>query len=110
MKINVAHGGRCFDPFFHLAMTCLLSNANGQEIRRNVALDLNTERLADSEPSRATKSEQHPFFRLFVACQTSHDRRREARSVLFRLLDQWKVHKLVVPLAWMDLIAVAIDN
>ena len=91
-------------------MTYLLPDADSQEIRRDVLVDFDAERLADSKASRATKDEQHTFFRPLIPRQACHHRRREARRALFRLLDQWNVHELVVPLAWMDLITVIIPD
>ena len=64
MDVHVAEGVRRLQPGFHFAVTCLLPDADGSEIGRDVLVDLNTECLAYPKASRTAKNEQHTFFRL----------------------------------------------
>jgi len=46
MDVHVAEGVRRLQPNFHLTVTCLLPDADGSEIGRDVLVDLNTKCLA----------------------------------------------------------------
>jgi hypothetical protein len=46
MDVHVAEGVRRLQPGFHFAVTCLLPDADGSEIGRDVLVDLNTKCLA----------------------------------------------------------------
>ena len=72
MDVHVAEGVRCLQPRFHLTVTCLLPDADGSEIGRDVLVDLNTKCLAYSETSRAAKNEQHTLLRHLPFRQSSH--------------------------------------
>jgi hypothetical protein len=49
MEVYLPVRGCCFQPLLHLAMASLLVDGDGQEIRGDVLVNFDSERLSDSQ-------------------------------------------------------------
>jgi hypothetical protein len=80
-------------------MMNFLLDGDGQEVWRDVLVNLDAKYLSDSKTASTTQNENHSFPFLLPRSQARHHFRGKGRGVLFFLLDDWHVNELVVPLS-----------
>jgi hypothetical protein len=61
MKIDLTKAVRRFEPVLDLAVTNLLIDGEGQEVRRDVLIDLDAQHLSDSQTRCSAQDKNHPF-------------------------------------------------
>ena len=68
VKINLAKAIRCLEPLFNPTVMNFLLDKDGKEVRRNVLVNLNAKRLADSKTTSTTQNENHPLSLFLPPC------------------------------------------
>jgi hypothetical protein len=61
VEVNLAKAVRCFESLFDPTVMNFLLDKDGQEIRRDVFVNLDTKRLSDSETTSTAQNENHPL-------------------------------------------------
>src|SRR5438132_10532233 len=72
VKIDLAKAVRRLEPLLDFAVSNLLLNVEGQEVGRDVLIDLDTEHLSDSQTCGTTENEDHPFSCFLLPRLTRH--------------------------------------
>ena len=60
VEINLAKA-ICFEPLFNPTVMNFLLDRDGEEVRRNVLVNLDAKRLTDSKTTSTTQNENHPL-------------------------------------------------
>ena len=61
VEVNLAITIRCFEPLFNPTVMNFLLDKDGKEVRRNVLVNFDAKRLADSKTTSTTQNENHPL-------------------------------------------------
>jgi hypothetical protein len=61
VEVNLAKAIRCLEPLLNPTVGNFLLDKDAKEVRRNVFVNLNAKRLADSKTTSTTQNENHPL-------------------------------------------------
>src|ERR1035438_6696463 len=73
VKIDFPKCACGLEPLFDLAMACLLLDADRQEVRGDVLVNLQAKRFPNPQASGTTQNEHHPLPFVLPGCQPRHD-------------------------------------
>ena len=99
VKIDLTKTVGRLEPLLDLAVTNLLFDVKGQEVGRDVFIDLDAQHLSDSQTRSTAQDKDQAFPWLLPPRQTRHHLSRKGRRVLLVLFHHGQIDELVIPLS-----------